>query len=185
MGHLSLLKMSSGANVFEISDIQEDEAEADRGCPIKRSECNNITLRRKPLDGILAGNWTGWQDVTLDDLRRARERRQRTRERMAEARSWERYDADQRGKQRAGEILREVRGGAAICLGRVRRQRLSSQMPGVAAAGSAGSGTLSSLLKTEGYWVRPATLTLLPPCFLASYIALSAALNSSDEVLPC
>jgi hypothetical protein len=25
---LSLLKMSSGANVFEISDIQEDEAEA-------------------------------------------------------------------------------------------------------------------------------------------------------------
>jgi hypothetical protein len=26
--YLSLLKMSSGANVFEISDIQEDEAEA-------------------------------------------------------------------------------------------------------------------------------------------------------------
>jgi hypothetical protein len=38
---LSLSKMFSGSNAFEISDIQEDEAEA---IVPKRPECNNITL---------------------------------------------------------------------------------------------------------------------------------------------
>ncbi len=55
----------------------------------------------------LASKWTGWQDATLDDLRRARERRQRTTEQMAEARSWERYDAERRRNQHAAERRHE------------------------------------------------------------------------------
>jgi hypothetical protein len=38
---LSLGKIPSGANAFEISDIQEDETEA---ALTRRSECNNVTL---------------------------------------------------------------------------------------------------------------------------------------------
>jgi hypothetical protein len=37
--HLSLSKMLSGVNVFEISDIQEDETEAPGS---DRSECNAL-----------------------------------------------------------------------------------------------------------------------------------------------
>jgi hypothetical protein len=48
---LSLVKMPSGPNAFEISDIQEDEIAASPG---RRSECNNLTLRRKPPNGIFA-----------------------------------------------------------------------------------------------------------------------------------
>jgi hypothetical protein len=44
--------MLSGANAFEISDTEEDEAEA---IVPKRPECNNVTLVRKPLNGVVAG----------------------------------------------------------------------------------------------------------------------------------
>ncbi len=40
--HVSLVKMPSSPNVFEISDIQEDETVASPG---RRSECNDLTLR--------------------------------------------------------------------------------------------------------------------------------------------
>jgi hypothetical protein len=33
-------KMPSGANAFEISDIQEEETEVQ---PVRRTECNNVT----------------------------------------------------------------------------------------------------------------------------------------------
>src|SRR6266576_5533499 len=49
-GILSLPKMSSGANTFEISDIHEDGSDASRA---KRSECDNVTFGRKQPDGIL------------------------------------------------------------------------------------------------------------------------------------
>jgi hypothetical protein len=39
---LSLAKMLSGANAFEISDIQEAETE---GAVTSRSGCNNVALR--------------------------------------------------------------------------------------------------------------------------------------------
>jgi len=39
---LSLARMLSGANAFEISDTQEDENKA---ALIRRSECNNVSLR--------------------------------------------------------------------------------------------------------------------------------------------
>jgi len=39
--------MLSGANAFEISNIQEDETEAIR---TRRAECNNVTL---PLNGSM------------------------------------------------------------------------------------------------------------------------------------
>jgi hypothetical protein len=45
---LFLAKMLSGANAFEISDIQEDEAEA---ALTRRSGCNHVALGRK---------WPGW-----------------------------------------------------------------------------------------------------------------------------
>ena len=45
----SLATMLSGANAFEISDIQEDETEA---AIIRRAECNNVTLELKPLNGV-------------------------------------------------------------------------------------------------------------------------------------
>jgi hypothetical protein len=45
---LSLAKMLSGANAFEISDIQEDEAEAGL---TRRSGCN-VALGRKWPDGV-------------------------------------------------------------------------------------------------------------------------------------
>ena len=49
--HVSLSKMLSGVNVFEISDIQEDETEA----PVSGwSQCNDVTLRRKQLNGVFA-----------------------------------------------------------------------------------------------------------------------------------
>jgi hypothetical protein len=38
---VSLARMLSGANAFEISDIQEDENKA---ALTRRSECNNVTL---------------------------------------------------------------------------------------------------------------------------------------------
>jgi hypothetical protein len=41
--------MLSGANAFEISDIQEDEVEA---ALTRRSGCNNVALGRKGLDGV-------------------------------------------------------------------------------------------------------------------------------------
>jgi hypothetical protein len=47
---LSLTKMLSVVNAFELSNIQEEETEV---ALIKRSECNNVTLRRKPLKGVL------------------------------------------------------------------------------------------------------------------------------------
>src|SRR5271167_3562487 len=43
-----LPKMLSDANAFEISGIEEVETEARLA---RRSECNNVTLRRKPLNG--------------------------------------------------------------------------------------------------------------------------------------
>jgi hypothetical protein len=43
--------MPSGPNALEISDIQDDEIVA---TPRRRSEWNNITLRRKPPNGIIA-----------------------------------------------------------------------------------------------------------------------------------
>jgi hypothetical protein len=43
--YLSLPKMPSGANAFEISDIQEDEAEA----VLRRTECNNALHRAENL----------------------------------------------------------------------------------------------------------------------------------------
>ena len=46
---LSLAKMLSGANAFEISHIQEDEAEA---ALTWRSGCNDVALGRKWLDGV-------------------------------------------------------------------------------------------------------------------------------------
>jgi hypothetical protein len=42
---LSLPKMPSSANAFEISNIQEDEAEA---VLVRGPKCNNVTPRRKP-----------------------------------------------------------------------------------------------------------------------------------------
>jgi hypothetical protein len=42
LANLSLPKMSSGANAFEISDFQEDETAA---CLARRSQCNNVALR--------------------------------------------------------------------------------------------------------------------------------------------
>ena len=41
-GRLSILKMLSVENVFEISDIQEDETEASL---VGKAECNNVALR--------------------------------------------------------------------------------------------------------------------------------------------
>jgi hypothetical protein len=41
--------MSSGANAFEISDIQEDETEA---ALTRRPESNNVTFGRKLLNGV-------------------------------------------------------------------------------------------------------------------------------------
>jgi hypothetical protein len=53
----------------------------------------------------LARRWNGWQTVTLDDLRRARERRQRARVQVAQDRA---YDAEQRRKRwAAGRSSRE------------------------------------------------------------------------------
>ena len=49
MKHLSLPKILSGANAFEINDIQEDETEAS---VVRRSECNKVKLGRKTLNGI-------------------------------------------------------------------------------------------------------------------------------------
>jgi hypothetical protein len=56
--------MLSGANAFEISDIQEDEAEA---ALTRRSGCNHVALGRKWLDGVFGKHWrnnnspaTGW-----------------------------------------------------------------------------------------------------------------------------
>jgi len=48
---LSLVKMPSDPNALEISDIQEHEIVA---TPRRRSECNNVTLRRKQPNGIFA-----------------------------------------------------------------------------------------------------------------------------------
>jgi hypothetical protein len=43
--------MLFGANAFKISEIQEDETET---ALTGRSECNNVTLGRKSLDGVFA-----------------------------------------------------------------------------------------------------------------------------------
>ena len=51
---LSLAKMLSSANVFEINDIQEDEAEA---ALTRRSVCNNVALGRKELDGVFGKHY--------------------------------------------------------------------------------------------------------------------------------
>jgi hypothetical protein len=48
---LSLLKMASGANAFEISNIQEVETEV---VVTRQPECNNVTSRRKPLNLFFA-----------------------------------------------------------------------------------------------------------------------------------
>ena len=53
---LSLVKMPSGPNALEISDIQEDEIVA---TPRRRSECNNVTLRRKSPNEILVYHTPG------------------------------------------------------------------------------------------------------------------------------
>ena len=47
------------------------------------------------------------------------------------------------------------------------------------------SGALEPVPNTDAYWSGPATPTILPPCFFASYIALSAALSRSSGVGPC
>ena len=45
--------MVSGANAFEISDFQEDEIE---GTLARRSECNNVTLVEKRLNGVFGSH---------------------------------------------------------------------------------------------------------------------------------
>jgi hypothetical protein len=46
---LSLAKILHGVNAFEINDNQEDEAGA---ALTRRSECNNVTLGWKPMNGV-------------------------------------------------------------------------------------------------------------------------------------
>jgi hypothetical protein len=49
--YASPAKILSGVKVFEISNIQGEETEVALS---RRSECDNVTVRRKPLNGVLA-----------------------------------------------------------------------------------------------------------------------------------
>jgi hypothetical protein len=54
--------MVSGANAFEISDFQEDEIE---GTLARRSECNNVTLVEKRLNGVFGSHRENYDGKTL------------------------------------------------------------------------------------------------------------------------
>jgi hypothetical protein len=57
--------MPSGANAFEISNIQEVETEV---VVTRQPECNNVTSRRKPLNRFFADHNYGLGESRADGI---------------------------------------------------------------------------------------------------------------------